>query len=201
MAGGFGNDTYITNGADTITEAAGGGIDTVQSSVSYTLGANLEKLTLTGSSAINGTGNSLANVITGNGAANTLNGGGGIDTLAGGRGNDKLTGGAQADYFVFNAALSAASNRDTITDYSAADTIRLENAIFTAFTATGTIKADAFHAAAGATGAHDATDRVVYNTTTGALYYDKDGSGGAAATHFATLSNHAALTYADFQII
>jgi Ca2+-binding RTX toxin-like protein len=173
----------------------------VYSSVSLTLGANLENLVLTGSAAINGAGNALANVMTGNAAANTLNGGAGSDTLAGGLGNDTLIGGAQADYFVFNTALNASTNRDTIADFAAEDTIRLENAIFTALTTTGTLKADAFYAAAGAIAAHDASDRIVYNTSTGALYYDHDGSGGAAAVQFATLSNHAALTYADFAII
>jgi Ca2+-binding RTX toxin-like protein len=201
MAGGLGSDTYVTDGGDTITEAAGAGTDTVQSSVAYALGANLENLTLTGSSAINGTGNTLANVMTGNTAANMLNGAAGTDTLNGMLGNDTLTGGANADNFVFNTALNASTNRDTITDFAAEDTIRLENAIFTALTTTGTLKADAFWAAAGATTAHDTTDRVIYNTTTGALYYDKDGSGGAAAVQFATLSNHAALTNADFVVI
>ncbi|MCE6967046.1 calcium-binding protein, partial [Cereibacter sphaeroides] len=69
LVGGAGNDTYLTDGGDTITEAAGAGTDLVQSSVSLTLGANLETLTLTGSGAINGTGNSAANLITGNAAA------------------------------------------------------------------------------------------------------------------------------------
>ena len=88
LIGGLGNDTYVTDGGDTITEAAGGGTDLVRSSVSLTLGANLENLTLTGAAAINGTGNTLANIITGNSAANTLNGGTGNDTLIGGLGND-----------------------------------------------------------------------------------------------------------------
>ncbi|MCA3444469.1 MAG: Ig family protein, partial [Rhodobacter sp.] len=70
------------------TEAAGAGTDTVRSSVTLTLGANLENLVLTGTAAINGTGNSGANVLTGNNAANTLDGGGGADTLAGGAGQD-----------------------------------------------------------------------------------------------------------------
>lgn len=89
LAGGAGNDTYVVNSAaDVIVEAAGSGIDTVRSSVTRTLGANIENLQLTGSGNINGTGNDLSNVITGNAGANTLNGLAGADTLIGGAGND-----------------------------------------------------------------------------------------------------------------
>ena len=89
LVGGLGNDSYaIDNAGDVITEAGGEGTDTANAAISYTLGANVENLTLTGTSSINGTGNSVANVITGNSGANILNGGGGADTLAGGLGND-----------------------------------------------------------------------------------------------------------------
>ena len=89
MTGGGGNDTYVVdNTGDQAVEVYGGGVDLVQSSVSFTLMAEVEKLTLTGSSAINGTGNSLANTITGNAAANVLNGASGVDTMIGGAGND-----------------------------------------------------------------------------------------------------------------
>lgn len=88
LIGGAGNDTYITDGGDTLTEAANAGTDTVRSGLTHTLGANLENLVLTGSAAINGTGNLLGNQITGNDAANTLNGATGTDTLIGGAGND-----------------------------------------------------------------------------------------------------------------
>lgn len=89
MVGGLGNDTYVVdNAGDVVTENASEGIDTVQSSITYTLGSNLEYLTLTGKAAINGTGNELDNLLTGNTADNTLDGGLGNDTLAGGKGND-----------------------------------------------------------------------------------------------------------------
>jgi len=90
LVGGEGNDIYIVDSAtDTIIEYSGGGShDLVQSAVSYTLGEYLNDLTLTGNSAINGTGNNFDNIITGNDASNTLNGKGGIDTLIGGKGND-----------------------------------------------------------------------------------------------------------------
>ena len=89
MSGGAGDDTYIVdNSGDTVTEYANGGSDTLQSSLTYTLSANVENLMLTGTSAINGTGNTLNNVLTGNTGANVLNGGAGADSMAGGAGND-----------------------------------------------------------------------------------------------------------------
>ena len=73
---------------DVVTELANEGTDTVQSSITYTLGAEIENLTLTGNGSINGTGNALDNVLTGNSGNNTLNGGAGADTLIGGTGTD-----------------------------------------------------------------------------------------------------------------
>ena len=112
LIGGLGNDTYIVDTAtDTITELAGGGTDTIQSSVTYTIAAlnNVENLTLTGAAAINGTGNAGNNVITGNSGNNILNGGAGIDTLTGGTGND---------IFLFQFSQSTVANPDRITDFA-----------------------------------------------------------------------------------
>ena len=107
MSGGVGDDKYVVdNAGDVVTEAADGGTDLVYASIDYTLGANVENLTLTGSAALNGTGNELANTIYGNNADNvlsglggndTLLGLGGVDTLIGGEGDDFLDGGAGAD--------------------------------------------------------------------------------------------------------
>jgi len=106
MTGSAGNDTYVIDNADDKTvEAAGGGTDLVQSSISLTLQSEVENLTLTGSSAINGTGNALANILNGNSAANALGGGSGNDRLDGGTGADTMTGGTGDDnYVVDNAA-------------------------------------------------------------------------------------------------
>ncbi|MBW4533543.1 MAG: VWA domain-containing protein [Pleurocapsa minor HA4230-MV1] len=102
MTGGAGNDTYVVdNAGDVVSETStfATEIDTVQSNLTYALGANLENLTLTGTSAINGTGNTLNNSITGNTANNSLNGAEGDDTLNGGAGNDKLYGKIGNDLF------------------------------------------------------------------------------------------------------
>ncbi|MDL2339166.1 MAG: calcium-binding protein, partial [Pseudomonadota bacterium] len=89
MTGGVGNDTYVVdNVGDTTIEVASGGSDAVESSISWTLAAEVEKLTLTGTTSINGTGNSLANTLIGNAGANRLDGGAGIDSMTGGAGND-----------------------------------------------------------------------------------------------------------------
>ena len=97
MIGETGNDTYVVdNTGDVVTENPGEGTDTVQASITYTLGSNVEKLTFTGTSPIKGTGNSLDNILTGNSAANVLTGGGGNDTYFVGAGDtvvENLNGG------------------------------------------------------------------------------------------------------------
>lgn len=101
LIGGLGNDVYVVDNAeDVVTEAADEGTDTVQSSITWMLGSYLENLTLTGSSAINGTGNSLDNILTGNTGVNTLDGGAGSDFLNGGTGADTLIGGTGDDTYV-----------------------------------------------------------------------------------------------------
>ena len=102
FTGGAGNDIFLVdNVGDTVVEAAGGGTDTVKSSVSFTLGANVENLTLTGTSALNGTGNALDNVLIGNAGANTLAGDAGNDRFDGKAGDDLLIGGTGNDTYVF----------------------------------------------------------------------------------------------------
>ena len=114
LLGGSGNDVYlISDNLDLITEESDSGVDTVKSSVTYTLGANVENLVLTGTADVNGTGNNLNNVLTGNDGANVLNGGSGNDTLNGSGGADTLLGGAGNDiYVVDNALLTLIENGD-----------------------------------------------------------------------------------------
>jgi Ca2+-binding RTX toxin-like protein len=206
MQGDAGHDSYfVDNAGDVVVEAADQGSDTVRSSISYTLTDNVERLLLTGGPAIDGTGNDIANEIVGNNAANTLNGMGGddtlrgrdgTDTLNGGLGNDLLQGGAHADMFVFDSALGP-NNVDVISDFEAGlDKIALDDAVFVGLSA-GNLDAGAFNNG----GALDADDRIIYDTTTGALSFDPDGSGAQAATQFATLSNLAAISHTDFIIV
>ncbi len=195
MYGGNGSDTYFVDSvSDIAVEAnavlATGGNDLINSSVTRTLGANIERLTLTGGAAVNGTGNTLANTISGNNAANKINGG---------LGNDILKGGAGIDTFIFSTAPSA-TNRDAITDFTAVDFIHLENAVFSNLGAAGALGVRFWAAANGL--AHDANDRIIYNSATGALTYDSNGNAaGGTINHFATLSTKPLITAADFLVI
>ena len=108
LVGGGGDDTYVVDTVtDTLSENQNEGIDTVSSSVTFTLGANFENLILTGANAVNGTGNAANNILTGNGVNNALNGGAGADTLVGGGGNDSLDGGIGTDRAIFSGNRAA----------------------------------------------------------------------------------------------
>ena len=123
LVGGAGNDTYVVDTTkDVIAEEAGGGTDTVLTALaSYTLGAELETLTYTGSGAFTGTGNAAANLIMGGAGNDKLSGAGGDDILVGGAGKDSLYGGDGADVFVFSAAADTSlAGYDYIGDFSAA---------------------------------------------------------------------------------
>ncbi|XXD87305.1 putative Ig domain-containing protein [Pseudomonas sp. Z4-20] len=116
LVGGAGDDTYVIDSTgDTVTENANEGIDTVETSITYTLGSNLENITLSGSNAINATGNSLNNTITGNQGNNILSGGAGNDVLIGNAGSDTLNGGTGNDTY----QLSRGFGSDTLVDSDA----------------------------------------------------------------------------------
>jgi Ca2+-binding RTX toxin-like protein len=210
--GGAGDDIYaVDNGADLVFETAGNGSDRVLVYTGYALGAGAEvELLATANQAsvqpFDLTGNELANNIQANNGANTLRGLGGNDVLfgldgddvlIGGGGVDQLNGGAGADTHVFGDALGP-TNIDLVFGFvSGADRIQLDNAVFTAL-ADGPLPAGAFNL--GAT-ASEADDRILYDQATGRLFYDADGTGAAAATHFATLVGNPIIAAGDFAVI
>jgi hypothetical protein len=190
LIGGSGNDTYVVSVAgDSIVELGGGGTDTVETSASfYQLGANLENLTYTGAGNFVGVGNSADNAITG---------GAGDDLLAGGLGADTLTGNGGADQFLFNTALGG-GNVDSIVGFaSGSDRIFLDHNVFTGL-ATGGLASGEFVVGSAAT--HE-DHRIIYDNTTGNLYYDADGNGAGAAVLFATVQGHPILLASDFGVI
>ena len=163
---------------------------------SYTLAAGQEIETLStsntaGTVAINLSGNGFANTLIGNAGANFLNGGGGSDTIITHGGNDTIR---------FNTALGA-SNIDHITDFDVAkDIIQLENAIFIELTTNTGNALNGVEFFIGSA-AHDADDRIIYNSATGALIYDSNGNGANGATQFATLATGLGLTSGDFFVV
>jgi Ca2+-binding RTX toxin-like protein len=197
MQGLGGNDRYhVDNSADIIVEVAGGGSDRVLTSVNYSLksGVEVEILSTTnaaGTANLKLAGNSYANAIVGNAGANFINGGLGADTLTGLGGKDT---------FMFSTAIGS-PNVDTITDFNVVDdTIRLENGIFTAISGTGMLTAAQF--VKNTTGlAQDSSDRIIYETDTGKLFYDANGSASGGRLHFATLEKNLGLTAGDFFIV
>ena len=157
---------------------------------------------LTGSAVANRLrGEGGNDILDGRAGNDELNGGTGNDRLLGGTGNDTLIGGTGRDVFVFNSAPNATTNVDTIIDFNVADDmIWLENAIFTALTATGALASTAFVANASGLAA-DASDRVIYETDTGMLYYDSNGNAAGGRVLIADLNAGLALTSLDFSVI
>ena len=306
MEGGAGNDVYtVDNASDRVVEAASGDTDLVNSSATFALGANVEKLTLTGTGNINGTGNALNNVINGNAGKNALTGGagndqltggGGIDTMNGSAGTDIMNGGAGNDIYMVdrvtdraveaaNAGIDRVTSTATFTlgaqcrepdadrrgqdqrhrqraqqcnhrqqqrqrshradrprcahrrrrqrhalrrrRSGCADRRRRprqarvqrcaghdERGPYHRFQSDrrhhssgecgvqeargGSADSDAFFKGSAA---HDASDRIIYNSATGVLLFDADGSGAGAAVRFATLAKGLAMTSADFLVI
>ncbi len=202
-----GNDTYIVKTSGTkVVETSNGGSDTVTAAVSFTLASSnwvelLQTTLASGSAAIDLTGNNIAQGIIGNNGANKLGGLGGDDLLFGLGGNDTLTGGTGKDTFQFNTQLSSAGNVDAITDFNPVDdTIKLAKSIFAALNV-GALSSDAFWKSTAGV-AHDTSDRIIYDTDSGALFYDADGNmaGGVGAIKFAVVGINLALANADFTV-
>lgn len=192
-----GNDIYrVFNFGDIIVETAGNGTaDRVVAAVSFALAAddNIEFMSTAnpaGIAPINLRGNALAQTLQGNAGANQLNG------LAG---SDTMTGGAGADAFMFNSALGPA-NVDIITDYNVvADRILLENAVFGGLVA-GVLGAAAFTANLAGL-ATDGSDRIIYETDTGFLWFDADGTGGIGRVRFADLASGLLMSAGEFAVV
>ena len=191
LIGGLGNDIYYVDSAsDNIIEGFNAGYDIVYSATNYSLaGRYIESVTLTGTSNTYAIGNTQANVIIG-----SL----GDNVLRGLEGNDTLTGRAGRDTFGFDTALGA-GNVDRITDFTVVDdTIRLSRSIFTQIGGNGVLNAGAF---AIGSEAMEADDRIIYNSSTGDIFYDADGNGAGSAILFAQVSTGLAMTNADFLIV
>lgn len=208
MAGGSGDDIYYVDSAtDIVSELSGAGTDLVIASVSYTLTANVENLTLGGTGNINGSGNTLTNVLTGNAGNNLLNGAGGADTIMGGDGNDTLIGGAGADGLAGGAGLDAfrwnasTEGGDTIADFTAGeDWLEFKAAGF-GLVAGSDVAATGHLAMNDAGSAIGAVAQFIYNTLSHWLYWDSNGSGTGGVVALAWFQNGATLSGADFHVI
>ncbi|MBD2456908.1 hypothetical protein H6G80_22885 [Nostoc sp. FACHB-87] len=220
LLGGLGDDIYIVDDVgDVVTENLNEGTDTVIATVNYILGNNLENLTLAGTANINGTGNALNNSITGNSGNNTLtgyagndilSGGTGNDFLLGGQGNDQLTGGEGVDFFGFSGVANFSDlSIDTITDFTkGSDLILLSHSLFNSLTMSNSIISSEFatitaDSATEVALAGGSSAFLVYNTSTGNLFYNADGAVAGLGTggQFAVLSNKPLLDSSDFSFL
>ena len=207
MSGGAGNDTYVVDNVnDLVLEVLDLGIDTVNASVSYTLGNNVENLIFSGSNALTGIGNTLNNLLIANNVNSNLYGLAGDDILKGGTGNDYLDGGignnileggAGSDRFGLNAANQGLN---TINDFvTGADKLVLSVANFGGgLIANTSVSNDQILIGVGASAATSDIQRFIYNSSTGALYFDADGNGtNSSAFQIAKLNGNAGLSAGD----
>jgi len=220
LSGTAGNDTINGLGGNDLIQEGNGGSDSIDGgagsdSIEFKAAATGALVVDYASGSITGSGGTITftsierivtgnfnDVLNGNAAAQNLTAQNGNDTLWGAAGADTLWGGAGNDAFIFREMGTA--NADRIGDFTpGGDKLQLDDSAFTAIGALGNFAAgDArFFAAAGASSGHDVTDRVIYNTSTGALYYDADGSGSGAAQQIATLTTIPALAATDIAVI
>ena len=173
-------------------------VSLAKTSAQSTVGSGSDRLV----SIENLVGSNHNDTLTGNAGGNRIDGGRGNDTLSGGLGNDLLTGGTGADSFWFDTQPDAATNFDQISDFIAADdTIVLSRAVFSSLGNSGPLNPGSFIGGDGVTTAVDADDYVIYDSGTGSLYYDADGSGAAVAPILlAVLTTKPTLTDLDFLV-
>ena len=227
LTGGTGADTFnITSGNNTITDLSNGADILKVSSGATAIATAAGNFTATSATINNGTasinanghnvslasaggangwtitnGSAIGVTLIGSAHNDHINGGGGNDILYGGYGNDTITGGSGIDKFVFNTTPNGSTNHDIITDFvHGTDVLQFSHAVFTAISSWNSA---AFWSGAGVTAGHDSTDRIVYNTTAGNLYYDADGSGAGVAVLIALIGTvtHPALSYTDIQLV
>jgi Ca2+-binding RTX toxin-like protein len=183
------NDLYGTDGNDVIYGYAGND-DIIDDFGNDTIYAGAGNDTLDG-----GFGRDVLHGESGNDVFRALEGN---DKLYGGAGRDTMEGGPGRDIFVFDTTLNARTNVDSLPDFKTADTIHLENRVFTKLTKAGTLSGSAFWTGSSA---HDADDRIIYDSSSGNLYYDQDGTGSKGAVLFAKLDKGLLLTSKDFYVI
>jgi Ca2+-binding RTX toxin-like protein len=206
MQGGAGDDAYLVDSAaDAVIEAAGSGTDTVYTSTSFALGANIENLrAVSGALGLALTGNAFANTILGTAGNDVIRGGAGNDKLFGGFGRDTFYGSKGRDIFVLDSKLDRKKNVDKIVDFVVKDdSFYLDNFIFKKLGKGTASKPGKLNKAFFTIGpkAKDKNDYLIYNDKKGVLYYDADGSRKGTAIEIATLKKKLKMTEKDFFII
>ncbi len=194
MRGGTGNDTYyVDNSSDYVYEAASQGTDRIATTISLELSGVSEVETL----EVENSASTAALVLTGSDFSNTIIGNAGNNVINGRGGSDILVGLGGSDVFQFTSPLGP-NNVDRIEDFQVGvDRIALDDAVFT-FANPGSLDPAYFRVGSAA---QDADDRIIYDSATGALYYDADGNGSGAAVQFAQLAAGLSLSASDFMVI
>jgi Ca2+-binding RTX toxin-like protein len=202
------SDNVLFAGAGANVLSGGAGVDTVSyrdAASAVTASLAVAAAQATGGSGLdrfvsveNLEGSSFADLLSGNADGNRLTGGAGDDTLLGGLGNDTLSGGAGADHFVFNSVPNGTLNVDTILDFGLGDRLVFDDAMFVVLAQAAGPLLGGFQSGAAP---DDPTDRLIYNQTSGELFFDRDGTGASVGVRLAILTDRPVLTQADFLIV